>query len=228
MMKILIVEDERKLAQSIFDYLKKEENIDCEIAVTYQEGLRKILDFEYDCIILDITLPDGNGLDILARLKEDKSNTGVLVISARNTTENKIEGLNLGADDYIAKPFHLTEMNARIKSILRRRNFNGETVLDFDQIKIILNDHLVYVNDQLLNLTPKEFSLLMYFISNKNRVVTKESLIDHFWENGYDQTASNDLIYAHIKNLRHKILEKGGKDYIRTVYGIGYKLSNPT
>jgi DNA-binding response OmpR family regulator len=225
-MKILIVEDERKLAQSIFDYLKKEENIDCEIAGTYREGLRKILDFEYDCIVLDITLPDGNGLDILTRLKEDKSNTGVLVISARNTTENKIEGLNLGADDYITKPFHLTEMNARIKSILRRRNFNGETVLDFDLIKIIINDHLVYVNDRLLNLTPTEFNLLMYFVSNKNRVVTKESLIDHFWENGYDQTASNDLIYAHIKNLRHKILEKGGKDYIRTVYGIGYKLSN--
>jgi DNA-binding response OmpR family regulator len=226
-MKILIVEDEKKLAQSIFDYLKKEENIDCEIAVTYQEGLRKIQDFEYDCIILDITLPDGNGLNILARLKEDKLNTGVLVISARNTMENKIEGLNLGADDYIAKPFHLPEMNARIKSILRRRNFNGETVLDFDQIKIVVNDHLVYVNNQLLNLTPTEFNLLMYFISNKNRVVTKESLIDHFWENGYDQTASNDLIYAHIKNLRHKIIEKGGKDYIRTVYGIGYKLSNP-
>jgi DNA-binding response OmpR family regulator len=225
-MKILIVEDEVKLAQIIFEFLKKEENIDCEIATTYKGGLRKIQDFEYDCIILDITLPDGNGLDILTRLKEDKSNTGVLVISARNTMENKIEGLNLGADDYIAKPFHLPEMNARIKSILRRRNFNGDTVLDFDQIKIFVNDHLVYVNDQLLSLTPKEFNLLMYFISNKNRVITKESLIDHFWENGYDQTASNDLIYAHIKNLRHKILEKGGKDYIRTVYGIGYKLSN--
>ena len=225
-MKILIVEDEEKLAQSIFDFLKKEENIDCETAATYKEGLRKILDFEYDCIILDITLPDGNGLDLLSQLKEKKTNTGVLVISARNTTENKIEGLNLGADDYIAKPFHLPEMNARIKSILRRRNFNGETVLDFDQIKIVVNDHLVYVNNQLLNLTPKEFNLLMYFISNKNRVVTKESLIDHFWENDYDQTASNDLIYAHIKNLRHKIIENGGKDYIRTVYGIGYKFSN--
>jgi DNA-binding response OmpR family regulator len=225
-MKILIVEDEEKLAQSIFDFLKKEENIDCEIASTYREGLRKILDFEYDCLILDITLPDGNGLNILTHLKEKKCNTGVLVISARNTMENKIEGLNLGADDYIAKPFHLPEMNARIKSILRRRNFNGETVLDFDLIKIIVNDHLVYVNNQLLNLTPTEFNLLIYFISNKNRVVTKESLIDHFWENGYDQTASNDLIYAHIKNLRHKILEKGGKDYIRTVYGIGYKLSH--
>jgi DNA-binding response OmpR family regulator len=224
-MKILIIEDENKLAQSIFDYLKKEENIECEIATTYQAGLRKIQDFEYDCIILDITLPDGNGLDILTRLKEDKSNTGVLVISARNTTENKIEGLNLGADDYISKPFHLPEMNARLNSILRRRNYNGETVIVFDQIKIIFNEHLVYVNEQLLNLTPKEFNLLMYFISNKNRVITKESLIDHFWENDYDQTASNDLIYAHIKNLRHKILEKGGKDYIKTVYGIGYKLS---
>jgi DNA-binding response OmpR family regulator len=225
-MKILIVEDEVKLAQSIFDYLKKEESIDCEIAASYHDGLRKIQDFEYDCIILDITLPDGNGLNILTHLKEEKSNTGVLVISARNTTENKIEGLNLGADDYITKPFHLTEMNARIKSILRRRNFNGETVLNFDLIRVVVNDHLVFVNNQPLNLTPTEFNLLMYFMSNKNRVVTKESLIDHFWENGYDQTASNDLIYAHIKNLRHKILEKGGNDYIRTVYGIGYKLSD--
>ena len=224
-MKILIVEDEMKLAQSIFDYLKKEENMVCEIANTFKEGASKIQDFDFDCVILDITLPDGNGLNILNLLKEEKKNTGVLVISARNTTENKIEGLNLGADDYIVKPFHLSELNARVKSILRRRNFNGDTVLDFEQIRILPQNHQVFVNDSLLNLTPKEYNLLMYFIANKNRVITKESLVDHFWENDYDQSASYDLIYAHIKNLRHKIVEKGGKDYIRSVYGIGYKLS---
>lgn len=224
-MKILIIEDERKLAQSIFDFLKKEKSMTCEIAGTYAEGLKKIQDFEYDCLILDITLPDGNGLDILTYLKQVKTNTGVLVISAKNSTENKIEGLNLGADDYIAKPFHLSELNARVKSILRRRNFNGETILNFDEIKIIPEHRQVFVNEMLLSLTPKEYNLLIYFVSNKNRVITKESLVDHFWENDYEQTASNDLIYAHIKNLRHKIIEKGGKDYIRTVYGIGYKLS---
>ncbi len=225
-MKILIIEDEDKLAQSIFDYLKKEENMTCDMAGTYKEGLIKIEQFEYDCIILDISLPDGNGLNILNWLKEEKINTGVIVISAKNTTENKIEGLNLGADDYIAKPFHLSELNARVKSILRRRNFYGETTLTFDEIKIIPLEHQVFVNDSLLNLTPKEYNLLIYFMSNKNRVITKESLISHFWENDFEQTASYDLIYTHIKNLRHKIIEKGGKDYIRTVYGIGYKLSS--
>jgi DNA-binding response OmpR family regulator len=224
-MKILIVEDEKKLAQSIFDFLKREENLMCEIAFTYKEGLTKLQDTLFDCIILDITLPDGNGLNLLKILKEEKINTGVLVISARNTTENKIEGLNLGADDYIVKPFHLSELNARVKSILRRRNFNGETTLNFDDIRILPDNHQVYVNDSLLSLTPKEYNLLMYFIANKNRVITKESLVDHFWENDYDQSGSYDLLYAHIKNLRHKILEKGGKDYIRSIYGIGYKLS---
>jgi DNA-binding response OmpR family regulator len=225
-MKVLIVEDEKKLAQSIFDFLKKEENMTCEIAGTCKEAMLKLEDFEYDCILLDITLPDGNGLNLLSIVKSEKSNTGVLIISARNTTENKIEGLNLGADDYITKPFHLSELNARIKSILRRRNFNGETILNFDLIQIIPDQHAVYVNDHPLNLTPKEYNLLVYFISNKNRVITKESLADHFWENNYEQFASNEMIYAHIKNLRHKIIEKGGKDYIRTVYGIGYKLAN--
>jgi DNA-binding response OmpR family regulator len=227
-MKILIVEDEKKLAQSIFDFLRKEEGIDCDIAGTVKEGLRKLRDFEYDCILLDISLPDGNGLEIIKTLKEDRSNIGILVISARNSIENKIEGLDLGADDYIAKPFHLSELNARVKSILRRRNFNGETIISYNEIKVIPDNHLAFVNGCLLNLTPKEYNLLIYFLSNKNRVITKESLIDHFWENSYEQLATYDLLYSHIKNLRHKMLEKGGKDYIRTVYGIGYKLSEPS
>lgn len=224
-MKILIVEDEEKLAKSIYDFLKKEENMDCDLALTYKEGLKKIQATEYDCIILDITLPDGNGLNLIKNLKEDNMNTGILIISARNSTENKIEGLNLGADDYISKPFHLSELNARVKSILRRRNYNGDTVLRFEEIKVCSNERQVYVNEVLLNLTPKEYNLLIYFIANKNRVITKESLVDHFWEDNYEQSVSYDLIYTHIKNLRHKILEKSGKDYIKTVYGIGYKLT---
>jgi len=225
-MRILIVEDEQKLAQSIVDFLKKEENMDCEIAGTFHEGLRKISDFKYDCILIDITLPDGNGLKIISYLKENKSDAGILIISARNSIENKIEGLNLGADDYIAKPFHLSELNARIKSILRRRNFNGNIVIEFNEIKIIPDKREVYVNEQILNLTPTEYNFLIYFMSNKNRVITKESLIDHFWEGNYEQLATNDVLYSHIKNLRHKMIEKGGNDYIRTVYGIGYKFSN--
>jgi DNA-binding response OmpR family regulator len=224
-MKILIVEDERKLAESIFDYLKKEENLVCDIADNFKEGLKRIQDLEYDCIILDISLPDGNGLNLLTLLKDEKQNAGILIISARNSTENKIEGLNRGADDYLVKPFHLSELNARVKSILRRRNFDGETILSFDQIKIMPEQRQVFVCDSLINLTPKEYNLLMYFISNKNRVITKESLIDHFWENDFDQSDSYDMLYAHIKNLRHKMYERSGKDYIRTVYGIGYKLS---
>jgi DNA-binding response OmpR family regulator len=224
-MKILIVEDELKLAQSILEYLKKEENIACDMAKTYNEALKYALNYEYDCIILDITLPDGNGLNLLKHLKEDNRNVGVLVISARNTTENKVEGLNLGADDYLVKPFHLSELNARIKSILRRRNFNGDLTINFGQIRILPEFHQVFVSDQLLSLTPKEYSLLMYFTANKNRVITKESLIDHFWENDFEQSASYDLIYTHIKNLRHKLLKSSGIDYIKTVYGLGYKLS---
>jgi len=224
-MKILIVEDEEKLAKSIYDFLKKEENLDCDLAFTYSDGLKKIQNTQYDCTILDITLPDGNGLNIIKYLKEDYPNTGILIISARNSIDNKIEGLNLGADDYIAKPFYLSELNARVKSILRRRNFNGETVLRFEEIKVIPDEHQAYVNETLLNLTPKEYNLLIYFISNKNRVITRDSLVDHFWEDSFEQSASYDLIYAHIKNLRHKIFEKSGKDYIKAVYGIGYKLS---
>lgn len=224
-MKILIVEDEIKLAQSIFDYLKKEENMICDRAETYRDAFKLLLNSEYDCIILDITLPDGNGLELLKYLKEDKKNVGVLVISARNSTENKVEGLNLGADDYLVKPFHLSELNARLKSIFRRRNFNGDVFVQFDQIKILPDMHQVFIGDKQLNLTPKEYSLLIFFTANKNRVITKESLIDHFWENDFEQSASYDLIYTHIKNLRHKLLETSGKDYIKTVYGIGYKLS---
>ncbi|MFT3738585.1 MAG: response regulator transcription factor [Breznakibacter sp.] len=224
-MRILIVEDEKRLARSIFDFLRKEEGLMCEMAHSYRDAFAMIRNNCYDCILLDITLPDGNGLDLLTVLKQEKSNTGILIISARNTTNNKVEGLDQGADDYMTKPFHLSELNARVKSILRRRNFNGDTELVFGQIRILPHQRAVFVNDTSLSLTPKEYSLLLYFISNKNRVVTKESLADHFWENNFELSPSNEIIYTHIKNLRHKIIGLGGKDYIRTVYGIGYKLS---
>jgi DNA-binding response OmpR family regulator len=224
-MKLLIVEDENSLANSIADFLKKEELVQCNVANTYHEALKYTESNEYDCILLDLSLPDGTGLNILKKLKMDKSSAGILIISARNTLEQKIEGLNLGADDYITKPFHLSELNARIKSILRRRLLKGETVLNMNEIRVLPDMRQVFVNDSLLELTPKEYNILLYFISNKNRVVTKESLMDHLWEDDPELIASHDIIYAHIKNLRHKMMAKGGKDYIKTVYGIGYKLS---
>jgi DNA-binding response OmpR family regulator len=223
-MKILIIEDEFSLAQSIADFLKKEKDMQCSIAVTYSDASKLLRQTEFDCILLDITLPDGNGLEILNRLKHEKSTAGILIISARNAMEHKIEGLNLGADDYITKPFHLAELNARIKSVLRRRLFHGETILNLNEIKVLPDQHQVYVNDTLLELTPKEYNILIYFISNKNRVITKESLIDHLWDDDPELLTSQDIIYAHIKNLRHKMAAQGGKDYIKTVYGIGYKL----
>jgi DNA-binding response OmpR family regulator len=223
-MKILIVEDEYNLARSIADFLKKEELVQCTLVHTYNDALSFIEDNEYDCILLDISLPDGSGLNLLNHLKKIKSSSGILIISARNAIEQKIEGLNLGADDYITKPFHLAELNARIKSILRRRLLQGDTILSLNEIKILPEQHQVFVNDTLLELTPKEYNILIYFMSNKNRVITKESLIDHLWEDDPEFLASHDMIYAHIKNLRHKMIANGGKDYIKTVYGIGYKL----
>jgi DNA-binding response OmpR family regulator len=225
-MKILIIEDEKKLAQSIFDYLKKEENYQCEMAYTLCSGLEKMDMHEYDCVVLDIGLPDGNGLNLVKQMRKQKLSCGILIISAKSSLTDKVTGLDLGADDYLSKPFHLSELNARIMSIYRRRNLNEETEIQFNEIRVLPNEREVYINNILLNLTPKEFNILLYFISNKNRVLTKESILDHFLENEIESFGSYDFIYTHIKNLRHKIIEKGGKDYIRTVYGIGYKMSN--
>jgi DNA-binding response OmpR family regulator len=224
-LKILVIEDESLLAESITAYLKMNGYL-CEIANNYIHAEDRIACSEYDCILVDIGLPDGNGLELIKMLKKIKSNVGILIITAKNSIEDKITGLELGADDYLTKPFHLSELNARIKSILRRRNFSGNTKIQFNEITIDTDEKKVYINNQPVTLTRKEYDMLLFLIANKNRIVTKESLIEHLWDSDVVFSDSLEFIYTHIKNLRNKIHETKGRDYIKTVYGIGYKFSD--
>jgi DNA-binding response OmpR family regulator len=223
-LKILIIEDEKALSESILSYLSSQE-YSCETAGDFETAIRKAEDHEYDCILLDITLPGGNGLKILERLKEDKKRDGILIISARNSLDDKIEGLNLGADDYLSKPFHLSELNARIGAIIRRKNFSGNTILQFESISIDTQSKIVTVGNKPVDLTRKEYELLLYFLSNKKRIISKEAIAEHLW--GSDVGGSFDFIYTHIKNLRKKLNDAGDADYIKSVYGMGYKFTAP-
>jgi DNA-binding response OmpR family regulator len=221
-MKILLIEDEKELSATIQLYLTKG-NYLCETALTYESAIEKINLYQYDCVIVDITLPDGNGLNIIRELKENKIDTGIIIISAKNSLDDRITGLDIGADDYLTKPFHLSELNARIKSIIRRRNFGGTKEIIFNEIRILPEHIQVFVHDTEIQLTKKEFDLLMFFISNKSRVLTKEAIAEHLWGEEIDMADSYDFIYTHIKNLRKKLLENASQDYIQTIYGMGYK-----
>lgn len=221
-MKILIIEDEKTLSDSILDYLVEEGHI-CEAVYNYNDAIYKIELYEYDCIVVDINLPDGSGLDIIRKIKKSSKSLGIIIISARNSLENRIEGLEIGADNYLTKPFHLAELNAHLKSINRRINFNGSEQIIINEIKILPNEHTVFVNDKEVKLTKKEYELLVFFISNKNKVITKSGLAEHLWGDYMDMADSFDFIYTHIKNLRNKLLKEGCADYIKTVYGVGYK-----
>ena len=221
-MKILIIEDEKKLADNIAMYLNSEQ-FTCEIAYDYHEAMDKIHVYEYACIILDITLPHGSGFDILKELKKAKKAEGVLIISAKNSLDDKVMGLKIGADDYLTKPFHLPELGARVSSIIRRKSFAGNNEIALDDLMLDLSDRTLKLKDEIIPLTRKEYDLLVYFISNKNRVVTKEAIVEHLWGDDIDMADSYDFIYSHIKNLRKKLMQAGCPDYIKAVYGMGYR-----
>lgn len=221
-MKILVIEDERQLAESIVEYLA-EENYLCENAYTFTEAMDKIESFNYDCILLDISLPDGNGLKILEELKKGNKEDGVIIISAKNSVDDKISGLKIGADDYLTKPFHLSEMTARIYSLIRRKKFNNSNIIKQDELKIDLLAKTVAVNGEAIMLTKKEFDLLIYFVGNKNRVLSKSTLAEHLSGDFADMLDNHDFVYAHVKNLKKKLSEAGCEHYIKTVYGTGYK-----
>jgi len=224
-MKVLIVEDESSLSKSITTYLSQN-NFICDTALQFYEAKEKMHINDYDCIVLDITLPNGNGLELLKELKQTQRTDGVLIISAKNSIADKINGLELGADDYLIKPFHLGELAARINSIVRRRAFNGNNMMVVDKLNINILDKSVQTEKGVMDLTRKEYELLLYFISNQKRVLTKEAIIEHLW--GTDAGMSNyDFIYAHIKNLRRKLMAAGCADYIKAVYGMGYKFVIP-
>jgi DNA-binding response OmpR family regulator len=221
-MKILLIEDEKQLSDSISTYLAKE-GYACDVVTNFNAGDEKTQVYDYDCILLDITLPGGNGLDILHGLKKRKPNAAVIIISAKNSLDDKIKGLDLGADDYLAKPFHLSELNARLKSVVRRRTFGGSNEIVFNEIKVNLSSMVVTVKGVPITLTKKEYDMLLFFLANSDRVITRESIAEHLWGEEMDGIDSFDFIYSHIKNLRKKIIEKGGADHIQTVYGMGYK-----
>jgi DNA-binding response OmpR family regulator len=223
-MKLLIVEDEKALADSILSYLKQE-NFVCEVADRCASALEKIECYDYDCILLDINLQDGSGLDLLKALKANNKSDGVLIISARNSLEDKVAGLRLGADDYLSKPFHLSELGARVSAIIRRKNFGGNNLLRLEEILIDTTGQSVMVNRRPLELTRKEYQLLLYFAYNKGRVVTKNAIAEHLWGDEAGGSANYDFIYTHIKNLRRKLVEAGSRDCIQSVYGMGYKMS---
>ncbi len=223
-MKVLIVEDEPSLAMSIKAYLGNESFV-CEIAPDFYTAQEKISLYDYTCIVLDISLPDGSGLSLLQQLKADNKSDGVLIISARNSLDDKVAGLHAGADDYLTKPFHLPELGARVSAIIRRKLYNGNNIVLFDELQLDLAEKTATVNNTIIDLTRKEYDLLLYFISNKNRVISKQAIATHLWGDDMDMADNFDFIYTHIKNLRKKLVQAGCPDYIKSVYGMGYKLT---
>jgi len=221
-MKVLIIEDEEDLRSLITRSLKREGFV-CEEAGTFNEGYKKINNYEYDCAIIDLNLPGGDGLKLVEILRKNDVSVGVIIISARDTIDDRISGLDIGADDYLVKPFNLSELNARVKAILRRKSKQFDNILNFGMLEINLDEHKVSVNQVEIRLTKKEFNILLFLVRNKNRVVTKDSIAEHLWGDYMDDAVSFDFIYAHVKNLRKKLADHGCGDFLRTVYGIGYK-----
>jgi len=224
-MKILIIEDEKELLGTIKNYLTAEGFL-CETACSYFEAEDSLSAFYYDIIILDLTLPGGNGLELIKLIKKRNIQAGLLIVSAKNSLEDKIKGLDMGADDYISKPFHLAELNSRIKSLARRRHYEGNNELVYNEIRINIDSNEVFVDERKIDLTRKEYNILVYFMVNRNKVITRESIAEHVWGDNISCVDNFDFIYSHIKNLRKKIEQKNGRNYLHNIYGIGYKFSD--
>ncbi|MBK0403636.1 response regulator transcription factor [Adhaeribacter sp. BT258] len=222
-MKILIIEDEPDMLQNMVTSLEKEK-YRIETATNFNDALDKIGIYEYDCILLDISLPGGNGLDILSELKKLQKTDGVIIVSAKNSIDDKVAGLNLGADDYLPKPFHMAELHARVKSVLRRKKFEGSHEVILNNVTIDPESHAVKVNGKELPLNRKEFDVLLYLVTNKSRLVSKTALAEHVWGDQIDEADNFEFIYSQIKNLRKKLKDSQAEIEIQAIYGIGYKL----
>ncbi|SBW05682.1 response regulator transcription factor [uncultured Dysgonomonas sp.] len=223
-MKILIVEDEYEILRSIESFLLSESYI-VEKATDYASGIEKVQLYEYDCILLDISLPGGSGLKILEEMKKTGITGNTIIISAKNSLEDKITGLDLGADDYLTKPFHLAELHARIKAVLRRKQLDGSNVLKLGNVSVDFDKHLVYIDDQELRLNRKEFDILSFFAMNTNKLITKEVLAEHVWGDNIDSADNFDFVYAQMKNLRKKLKDSNAGIMLENVYGVGYKMT---
>jgi DNA-binding response OmpR family regulator len=221
-MKILVVEDERELMESITQYLEEEKYF-CEMASDFDSAAEKISSYTYDCVVLDLTLPRGNGLTLLKELKKKNKNEGVIIISAKNSLENKIEGFELGADDYLSKPFHLAELGVRIKAVMRRNKLEGMDSFSFGNLSIDFSGKIVTNRHHKIDLTKSEFDLLLFLASNKNKVIPKNAIGKHLSNDDADQLDNYDFVYSHIKNLKKKMTDAGCADHIKTIHGLGYK-----
>ncbi len=221
-MKLLIVEDEEKLSKSMSDYLSKESFL-CESAYTSSQAQDLLAMYNYDCVILDLTLPDGSGLTLLESLKVNNKLEGVIIVSAKNSLHDRLHGLDMGADDYLIKPFHMSELRARIVSIIRRKNFLGSNHIRINELYIDLQSKTVQISGVELSTTRKEFDLLLFLAANRNRVVSKRAIAEHL-SGEYAEVSNNfDFVYTHMKNLKKKLSE-AGCNYIKTIHGLGYKM----
>lgn len=221
-MKILIVEDEKEITSSISNYLKTNDII-CEIAYNFKTAIEKVAIYNYDCILLDLMLPDGDGFTILKELKKQNKIDGVIIISAKDTLDTKIEGLTLGADDFLTKPFHLSELLVRIQALVRRKQFNGNNIIKFNEIEIDTLNKSVKVNDKKIDFTKTELDLILFLIGNKNKVLSKSAIAEHLSGDMADMLDNHDFIYAHIKNMKKKLSKMGAPEYLKSIYGTGYK-----
>lgn len=223
-MKLLIIEDNKDLLQNMTTYLKRERYV-CESAQTYKEAFDKIMGHSYDLVLIDIMLPGGSGLRLLEQLKSVHPEAGTIIISAKHSLDDKVKGLDLGADDYLTKPFQLAELHARIKAVYRRNNLSVDSTIQINEININTTTMEVTVRNTAVTLTPKEYDLLVYFASNKNRVLSKQTIAEHLWGDYVDQLSNLDFVYQHIKNLRKKLESAGADNYIESIYGMGYKFN---
>ena len=225
-MKILIIEDELSLQQSIKTYLESQ-NFVVEVAGTFEKANEKINIYSYDCCLVDLNLPDGSGLNLIEGIKKHNQKTGIIIITAKDSLDDRIKGLEMGSDDYLVKPFHLAELSARINALIRRVRFDGENKIDFEGLTIFPDERIVTFHEKKLDLTRKEFDLLLFMSGNINKVLTKESIAEHLWGDFMDNSDSFDFVYNHVKNLKRKMTHSNCGDYIKNVYGVGYKFEIP-
>jgi DNA-binding response OmpR family regulator len=223
-MKILLVEDEPALQQAVHTYLEGEGYI-VSTADTYPQAAQKVNDYDYDCVVVDLMLPGGNGFELVRDLKKNGSTAGIIVVTARDTLSDKLTGLDLGADDYLTKPFHLPELNARIRSVLRRRLFGGHEQMTVGELVLMPSQQRVRIQDTDLKLTTKEYELLLFLVTNADRLLSKSAIVEHVWDDTMDGVDSHEFLYTHVKNLRRKLIAAGCPDYIQTRYGAGYIFS---
>ncbi len=223
-MKVLIIEDNLELSKMISDALRSQRFV-VEVAYSYAEAVAKVGVYNYDCILLDVMLPDGSGLNVLRDLKSMNKSENVIILSANDSIDDKITGFDLGADDYLAKPFHMSELVARIRSVLRRNTNSGKLTIDLGNVSLDPDKFGVSINGECVELVKKEYDILRYMMERPDTLITKELLAEAVWGDHIDQVDNFDFIYTQLKNLRNTLVKSGATVSIKTIYGFGYKIT---